>query len=371
MLTNKAMGLIFPNAKDDIIPAMTAQRTMASLPFGGRYRLIDFALSSMKNSGIEKVGIIVHKNYLSLMKHVGTGGEWDLARKRSGVTIFPPNSGGKMFEGKVESIYNVISYLKKSKEEFVILSDCDLVCNLDYEDIVEKHIENGADVSVVYRTEVVASDSPKNDMVFELDNQDRVTEILKDDCKTGTRNISMNVQVISRELLIDLIQNAYSRGYTIFERDVLASNLNIIKVKGYKYEGYCSRIQSLKGYYDANMALLQPENLKSLFLKERPVYTKVRDSAPVIYTIGCDVKNSLISDGCIIEGEVENSVIFRGVKVSKGAKVKNSVLMHDVVVEEGAVLQNIVSDKDVVFTKDVNVSGSEDYPMFIEMGEKV
>lgn len=367
MLGNTAMGIIFPNNHDEALPSLSRNRTMGSIPFGGRYRMIDFSLSAMSHAGISKVGIIVKSNYLSLMDHIGNGREWDLSRKVDGVTIFPPYGGGeKAYSGKVEAFYNILPYLTDSKEKYVIISDCDLACNIDYKAFIEYHIANNADVSVMYRSTELSESEKRDNITYEIGDGGRVTQMLFNDQRTGVRNLAMNIMIIEREFLIALVKDAYSRRRLKLERDVLANGLGITKVMAYEFKDYCSKISDMKSYFDANIALLCPDNLKALFNKTSKIYTKVRDNAPASYAIGAKVNNSLISDGCRIDGTVINSVLSRGVRVGKGAVVKNCVLLQDTEVGENCDLEYVVTDKRVKVSDDKKVCGSESYPVFIE-----
>lgn len=372
MLEKSAMGIIFPNMHGEQISSLTGKRTMASVPVAGRYRMIDFALSAMTNAGVQKVGVVVRDNYQSLMDHIGNGREWDLSRKRDGVTIFPPyGGGGSAYHSRIEALHNILPYLEDSREELVIMTDCDVLCNVDYDELVEKHVASGADVTILYNREPMTDSLAASNVTLTMEADGRVTELLINDYRLGKRDFSMNLYVMSRELLAEIVKDAYSRNYTLFERDVLARGLKVMKVMGCEYTGYCSRISDMKSYFDANMALIDKENLKKLFLQERPVYTKVRDEAPVRYAIGCKVNNAILGDGCQLYGEVENCVLFRGVKIGKGAKVKNCILMQNTIVEENASMEYVICDKEVVIGESKTLSGSEKYPVFIEKRAEV
>ena len=199
---------------------------------------------------------------------------------------------------------------------------------------------------------------------------DRVVDIHTNSKENGDQNFSMNIYMIERELLIEQIQNAYARGYVYFERDVLSSQLNKLKVYGYKYEGYTARITDIESYYTENMKLLDDKNLDALF-EPSPIYTKIRDDNPTRYIKGAKVSNIMAADGCVIEGEVENSILFRGVKVAKGAKVKNCILMQDTVVEDGVSIEYAISDKDVTVTANTSLKGTDSFPIYIGKGQTV
>ena len=372
MVNLNAMGIVFPNMHDSVIPDLTAHRTMASVPFAGRYRLIDFVLSGMVLAGVQNVGVIVKKNYQSLMDHLGSGREWDLARKRGGLKIFPP-SGYSSYEyhGRIGALKGILAYIESAKEKYVILADCDVVCDLDYAELMERHAASDADVTIAYTKEKMTPALMNNNVSLAMAPSGRVRELMINDEQTGRRNLSMGVLVMSREFLTETIRSAYSRGLVKFEQEILAKNLDTIKVYGYEYTGYRSRIADMASYFDANMQLLYLENLNRLLPEDRPIYTKVRDEAPVRYTLGCKVKNCTVADGCIIEGEVENCVIFRGVTIGKGAVVKNCVLMQNTAVAPGVRMDYVITDKDVTITEGQYLGGTRSFQVFVKKGSTV
>ena len=330
MVNINALGLIFPNTYDELVPQLVKHRTMASVPFGGRYRMIDFTLSGMVNAGIENVTVIAKKNYHSLMDHLGSGREWDLVRKRGGLNIVPPyaQSQSKVYHGRVEALYSIVNFLAEQKEKYVVISDCNVASDLNFAHLIDAHVKSGANVTMVYERAEIAKPITTDNYTFTMDDAGRVTEIRWNDYRMGVQNLSMGVIVMDREELIAMVKDAAVQNRMYLERDILGPSLKILHVQGYEYSGYRARIYDIKSYFDENMRLLCPENVAQLFPTERPVYTKVRDEAPVRYAMDCQVHRCIVADGCIIEGEVENCVLFRGVKVSKGAKVKNCVLMQ-------------------------------------------
>ena len=361
-----ALGIIFPNSYDNLVPELVAERTVASIPFAGRYRMIDFVLSSMAHCGIDNVSVIVRRNYHSLMDHLGSGREWDLTRKRGGLNIVPPYAerAVKMYSGRVDALSSILSFLKDQKEQYVVLSDTIVAVNFDFGDLIAKHMASGADVTVVYNEAEIPEGARNDNYTLVLDEDGRVKELLSGDYRPGKQNLSMNIYVLERENLIQLVQDAMVRGVVYFERDILARNLNLLNVQSYKYDGYVARIADLKSYFDENMRLLDTKNLNALF-SGAPIYTKIRDDNPTRYIQGSKVSNSLIADGCTIEGEVENCVLFRGVTVKKGAKVKNCVLMQDTVVEADAKVEYVVTDKNVRITAAKELSGTDTFPVYV------
>ena len=368
-----ALGIIFANTYDALVPELVNVRLMASIPFASRYRMIDFVLSSMSNSGIDNISIMVNNNYHSLMDHLGSGREWDLVRKNGGLSIFPPSSeagAASRYDGKVAAIAGILGILKRQKEKYVIISDSNIAVNFDFNKMIDAHVASGADITIAYNQQELpefTQDMDENPKAFyyTLGIEDgRVNKIFVNHKDKGIVNMDMNIYLIDRELLIDLINTAFVRGAKYFERDVLLNRLNVLNVQGYKFDGYVARIDGIKSYFDENMKLLDDYNLDALF-DSNPIYTKVRDDNPTRYIEGAKVKNSMLADGCVIEGEVENCVLFRGVKVAKGASVKNCILMQDTVVESGAVCGYMITDKNVTITAGKELKGTDTLPFFI------
>lgn len=367
------LGLVFANMHDTTLGDMTKNKTMGSVMFGGRYRLIDFPLSNMVNSGISEVGVITKSNYQSLLDHLGSAREWDLARKKGGLYILPPfgNVESTLYRGRIEALYGAMSFIKHSRAKYVILSDCDVVTNIDYKPIVAAHIESGADITAVAHTGVYSSDDIKTSTVFNVDADKNVTSVLINPDISGTCTTSLNVFVMSMDFLIETVNDAMARGNVSFERNILQEKCRELKIKIYEYDNYFSKLNSPESYFKSNMALLEPENARKLFVPKRSIYTKVSDNAPVKYDLDSKVSNSLIADGCIIEGEVENSVLFRGVKVGKGAKVKNCILMQGTVVGDNAELSYLITDKNVSICENHILTSSPQYPMYVGKGASV
>ena len=374
----KALGLIFPNSYDNWVPELVNVRLMASIPFASRYRMVDFVLSSMANSGIDNISVIVKNNYHSLMDHLGSGREWDLVRKHGGLNIFPPfmESDSRAYLGRAGALANTLDFLRSQKEKYVVMTDSNIAVNFDFAKMIDAHIESGADITVAYSEQEL----PANFLYHEANDRDhyytlninngRVEKILINSKDKGVQNFSMNMYVIERELLIQLINEASLRGNEYFERDVLIPQLGKLNVQAYKYEGYLARITGMKSYFDENMKLLDDYNVDALF-EGAPIYTKIRDDNPTRYIDGAKVKNTMAADGCVIEGEVENCVLFRGVKIAKGAVVKNCVLMQDTVVEAGANVEYTITDKDVVITAGKELKGNDSFPVYIPKFHKV
>jgi len=359
---------------DHMVSELTEHRCMGSIPVGGRYRLIDFVLSAYANAGIEEVGVITKSNYQSLMDHLGTGREWDLSRKRGGLVILPPfgsASTGSMYRNRIEALMGIMSYMRNNKAEYILGTDCDYIGNLDLADFMDSHEKSGADISLIYKEMPVEAESGKDITTFTLDKDKNVIDMLIHPEITGKQNVYINVFLMSKKLLERAVVDCYSRNQLSFNRDILQAGIGKYKIHAYEYTGYASRFDSLKGYYKTNMALLDSDVRKDLFPQDRPIYTKIRDEAPVRYGLDSKVKNSLLGDGCIVEGEVEDSILFRGVTIGKGAKVKGCIVMQGTNVGENSNLEYVITDKDVKINNDRNIKGFSTYPVFISKGSEV
>lgn len=368
-----ALGIIFPNSYDGLIPELVTERLMASIPFAGRYRMVDFILSSMVNCGIDNVSLIVRKNYHSLMDHLGSGREWDLTRKYGGLNIVPPFASNtvKVYNGRIEALASILDMLKDAREKYVVMSDANLAVNFDFTAMLEQHIESGADVTIAYKKQEIPVGMKKpfditKDLyyTFELDADGRIRQLRINPEDEGVQNLSMNIYIIEREFLVHMISEAYSKGMVYFDRDLLAPNLERLNVRGFEFNGYLARISDIKSYFDENMKLLKDENLDGLF-GGNPIYTKIRDDNPTRYIQGSKAKNIMSADGCIIEGEAENSILFRGVRIAKGAKVKNCVLMQDTIVGEGANVEYVITDKNVTISAGKEIKGADSFPVYV------
>ena len=370
--SRSALGVIFPNSYDAMVPELVNVRMMASIPFASRYRLIDFILSSMTHCNINNISVMVNNNYHSLMDHLDSGREWDLVRKNGGLHIFPPfaEKESKPYVGRVGALAGILDFLRDQREEYVVLADTNVVVNFDFNALIKAHIEKGADVKIAYNEQefpenLMKSQSNDKGFYYTFNIEDgRVTRIYVNSREPGVQNFSMNISVIRRELLIELINGAFVLGQEYFERDVLLPRLNKLNVQAYKYDGYVARISDIKSYFDENMKLLDDYNLDALF-SGHTVYTKIRDDNPTRYVEGAKVQNVMAADGCVIEGEVENSVLFRGVKIAKGAKVKNSILMQGTVIEAGASVEYLVADKNVTIRAGKEMKGTDSFPVYI------
>ena len=372
---SKVLGLIFANMHEQCLPELTKARAMGSVPFGSKYRLIDFPLSGMVNSGITQVGVITKQNYYSLMNHLGMGSEWDLARKTGGLHILTPygrEAAAKMYRGRLEALAGAAEFIQESNAEYVVMADANVIANMDMRPIVDFHEKNGADITVVYGKTNLTEDRSIMQTILYVDANNVIYDVLARPAMSGEMNVALNVYVMKRKFLEGIIRDSEARGLYSFETDILLHKLRDYKILGYKYDQYFTFIDSMKTYYKSTMDIISNRDIsRELFNLKKPIYTKVEDVAPAKYGIDCNVKSSVIADGCIIDGIVENSVLFRGVKVKKGAVVKNSIVMADCVISEGASFTDVIVDKGVTISKDRAITGSPDFPVYISKGAVV
>ena len=374
-MINNAFGLIVTADRSTHLKDLTLSRSAGAVPFGGRYRFIDFTLSNMVNAGITSVGLITEKNYHSLMDHLGSGKEWDLHRKRDGLFILPPfmtkdNSG--VFRGDIDAIRSVLGYVRRTQEDYVVLAWPRVVMNLDLTAMMEQHVETGADITILYAEDGSLRPEEQNqDLRLILDEKGRVTDMELDAYRPHSMNRSADVMILKKELLEYLVEEAYARGEYDFHRDILLKKCKTLNIMGYKFEGFLARMESVEGYFANSMALLNPDVQADLFNARRPIYTKVKDEVAARYSVSAQVKNALVADGCVIEGLVENSILFRGVHVKPGARIYNSIVMQGAEVDENAILDHVILDKGVKILPGRSLQGYDSFPIVIRKNQTV
>ena len=370
----KSMGIVFSNIYDSTLGELTNHRTVASLPFGGRYRQIDFILSNMSNSGIYNIGLITKYNYRSLMDHLGSLNEWDLNRKNEGLVILPPFASGNtgVYKGKLEALYSAFAFINNPAYDYVVISDSTILCNIDFKLAINKHIESGADITVIANKQQGEEDK-RYPFVIKANTKYRATELLIDSKAAVGDFIGMGMFIISRELLVKALEETHQKGLVHLERDFIqrAFNEKLLKVAVYKFDGIVLRNDSISSYFANNMSLLDGKVRAGLFLREQPIYTKVRDEIPTYYGEGSEVNDSLLADGCTIEGKVDKSILFRGVSVSKGAEIKSSIIMQGAKIGKGARLECVILDKNVTVSDGAVLKGTPEHSVIVKKGETV
>ncbi len=370
MKTSAVAGLIFANSEGKL-KKLTANRSTASVPFGARYRIVDFALSNLVNKGVTSVGIITNENYRSLMDHVSSGISWDLDRKNGGVFFIPPyyKRGVGRFNTSISSLAGATEYIERCSAECIVLYDSNIIANIDLSAAYKQHKQTGADITLIYHTGKLPEKSSEK-MIVELGDDSRITKISFADNETEA-SFGIGVTIINRSLLLKIIEEALDEGITDFAHTVLASKINELNIYGFEHKEYVAVMDNTATYYEANRDLLNSDVRKQLFNKQRPILTKVRDGMPTRYGIKAKVNNSLIADNCIIEGTVKNSIIFRDVKIGKGAVVENSILMQGTVVGKDTVLDYVIADKNTTIGEGLELKGKKEHLCFFEKNHEL
>ena len=368
---HNVIGLINLHENEEFLKELTRHRLLAALPFAGRYRLIDFTLSNMVNSGIQNVGILVPHKYRSLMDHLRSGKEWDLARKRDGLFILPPDHAhgtAGLYKGDMEHFYNHLDYIKRSTQQYVLITSSKMVCNMNFRAALQFHIDQEADVTIIYKPGASCSaEFPRPTSVTCQNGRITDMEVNPGDAVAGA-DISMEMYIMTKSRLINIVEGCISRGECDFVKDGIIKNIGRLKICGFAHHNYVGKVNSIQSYYRHSMELLKPESWRQLFDKKNPIYTKVKDEAPANYRDDAEVRNSLIANGCIIEGRVENSIIFRGVKIHKGACIKDSIIMQKCEIGADTTLESVICDKDVTISEGRKLKGERNYLLVIEKG---
>jgi glucose-1-phosphate adenylyltransferase len=366
-------GIIFAYSSNVRLKELTEQRTASSIPYGARYRVIDFMLSNMVNAGISDIGVIMRENYQSLLDHLGSGKDWDLARKRGGLKLLPPfaYAGGRRdsatYRGKLEALHSVTRYISHIRQEYIVLADGNLIVNLPLDDIYQRHLKTNADITCVCLESNPGYDS---DAYLRTDKKGRVTEVLLNELDPNAVPC-IGVYLLSKKLLENMLADCAAHNHVNFTRDVLQRMQSRLNIMSYIHKGFSSCPQSVAGYFRQSMSLLVPEVRKDLFSRTRPIRTKVRDEASTYYSPDSRVRRCVIADGCVIKGDLENCVVFRGVVVEEGAKLKNCILMQDTLIEKDVDLSFAITDKEVTVTKGRSLKGPDSYPIAISKGSIV
>jgi glucose-1-phosphate adenylyltransferase len=363
-----ALGMILADHRKIQLGELTRPRALAAVPFGGRYRIIDFMLSNMVNSGITSVGVIALSKYKSLMDHLGTGSSWDLDRKFKGLSLLPPyiNSLNIDKGGEIDDLSGLLDYFKANKHKYVIVANSNVVFNATLNEFVNHHEESGADISMMYNRDGIRFGIPN--VIFDLDRRGFVTDMLQNPEKTSMTRSSLGVAVLDRELLIDLISEMIARSSHDFSIESILKLYKQYRIHGYDFKGLVLRINSVSTYFSTTMRLLEENTRRELFWSGLPVYTKVKDEAPALYCEGNFVSNSVISDGCRVMGSVTDSMIFRGATISRNAVLKKCIVFQNAYISDGVELENVILDKNCVIRPGVKLVGQSDYPVVIGKG---
>lgn len=366
---NDTLGLILAGVGDAPLGELTRMRSVAALPVCGRYRLIDFLLSSMVNSGIANVGVPTLTAYRSLMDHLGSGKEWDLNRKLYGLFILPPYIDYQhtdAFRGDLDVLDGIADYLSRSKQEYVLLCGCSALFNTTFYALRERHLDTGADVTVMCCSQPEAEPGAAPRHVAVTAGRDgRVTDLRAHSGIRPGELRSMDIWFMKKSFLEQQIARCISHGMHDFVMDVMIKHFDRLKVYAYEYGGYVGNVDSVSAFYRENMRLLDPKLCTELFSPNHPVYTKIKDQIPTFYGEHSNVRNVLSGDGCVLNGTVENCIVFRGVTVEEGAHVRDSIIMQNSRIESGAELDCVILDKNVTIRSGKRLVGQKSYPVVI------
>ncbi|MBE5816004.1 MAG: glucose-1-phosphate adenylyltransferase subunit GlgD [Clostridiales bacterium] len=370
------MGVIYTGEKDDFLRDLTKVRAIAAMPVCGRYRVIDFLVSSMVNSGMRNVGVIMQKNYQSLMDHLGSGKEWDLHGKNDGLFILPPflnaDENNGVYKGSIDALHSNMGYLRRSRQEYVLLTNSLIVYNANFTDAFAKFKASDADIMMLY-TRNPDMQRANYGAYLDVAEDGTIRDVEVDPTKPKYECTSMDIFLMKKSLLLELVDAGAAHRYHELLGDIILRSVrdNGMKVMGYEYTDLCYRLDSVENYLKFNMDCLDPVIRHQLFPEDRPVYTKVRDQLAARYMENANVINSMVADGSMINGTVEHSVLFRGVKIGKGAHVKNCIIMQDGVIEDGVYLENCILDKNVFIKAGEKVIGTKYYPVCVDKGGKI
>jgi len=362
---NDTLGIITAGNSGLELGEITRNRPIGAVPMASRYRLVDFILSNMVNSGIGKVGIPTQTHYRSLMDHLGSGAAWDLNRKRHGLVILPPYYGnGGDIQGDLDVLNSILDYITASNCRYVLITNSDMMFNTTFNELHDIHVANNADITVMYHTMSDCS-GLKHHVGIKTDEYNRVTDIEVDPTRPFSAQISMGIYLMGREFLEYHLNRCLSRGLHDFSKDILLHEKDNLRIFGYEYKGYVGRVYNTASYFKCNMDMLNPKLSACMFDSSNQVYTKVKDQVPTIYGTKADVSNSVIADGCIIDGKVENCIIFRGVQIEEGTIIKNSIVMQNSLLQTGVCLDHAIIDKSVIIRKNKTLIGQNDYPVVV------
>ena len=369
----KVMGIIFAN--DGALDALTNNRTTASVPFGGRYRQVDFALSNLTAAGVRHIGIISRHHYQSLINHIGAGEEWGLELEEGGLEFLTPYamSATDSYRGKLESLYSAMNFLTYGDEdEYVIMTGSTILCNIDMKDVLASHIASGKDITVVTKTGI-ANGSKQLDLALKLDKKGEVADIAVDYAASADYLASMDIFVLSKKWLANQVREHIARNLFHMDRDIVLGlwQKGEVSINVYQFPGVVLYNESVAEYFQNTLALIDSKTRRDVFGYNHPVFTRVRDRVPTYYGESCEVEDIVLADGCMIEGNVKNSVLFRNVTVGAGAQVEDCVVMNDAVIGEGAKLKYVILDKDVTVHPGAELYGSPNNPVIIKRGETV
>lgn len=369
----RAIGIILAGGNNKRMRELSNKRAISAMPIAGSFRAIDFALSNMSNSHVQKVAVLTQYNSRSLNQHLSSSKWWDFGRKQGGLYVFTPTITAEhsdWFRGTADALYQNLVFLKSSHEPYVIITSGDGIYKLDYEKVLQYHIEKKADITVVCKTLNPSDDITRFGCV-KMNEDGRIVEFEEKPVATDANTISCGIYVIRRRQLIELLEKANDEDRYDFVKDILVRYKNIKKIYGYKINTYWSNIASVESYYQTNMDFLKRE-VRDYFFKTTPgIYTRLEDNPPAKYNKDSSVKNSLLASGCIINGTVENSVLFRKVYVGNNCVIRNSIILNEVYIGDNTVIENcIVESRGTIRANETYIGAADDIRIVIKPNER-
>ncbi|MBM7570732.1 glucose-1-phosphate adenylyltransferase subunit GlgD [Aquibacillus albus] len=362
---NRIAGIINLDQEQDFLDELTYFRCGAAVPYAGHYRMIDFTISNMVHSSIESIAIFTRRKYRSLLDHLEQGKAWDLDRQRGGLFILPPdwNDPTDISRGDLKHFHNNMDYINRVQADYILVTGAQNICNINFQDVLAEHKASKADVTVIYKK--VCELYPEHHLASKLTinkQNNRVTAIHND---PKSQDIYMNMYLVKKSYLYALIEECIARGHTNLFADAIKANVEDIHIHAYEYKGVHSLINSVESYYRNSTKLLNEIEHDALFNEDSPIYTKVKDEAPTKFLPNSKVKNTIVANGCVIEGQVEGSILFRGVKVGKGSTIRNSIIMQRCEIDSGVVLENVIIDKDCKINSGRMLIGAKEKPFVV------
>lgn len=369
----RAVGIILAGGNNNKMKELSAKRAIAAMPIAGSYRCIDFALSNMSNSHIQKVAVFTQYNAKSLNEHLNSSKWWDFGRKQGGLFVFTPTitaDNSFWYRGTADTMYQNLSFLKNSHEPYVVIASGDGVYKLDYNKVLEYHIAQKSDITIVSKQLGVDEDASRFG-VIKTDEDGRILEFEEKPIVATDNKVSIGVYVIRRRLLIDLLEKSAQEDRYDFVKDILIRYKNLKKIYAYELKSYWNNIATVEAYYNTNMDFLKKE-VRDYFFKEYPdVYSKIDDLPPAKYNQGSYIKNSIISSGCIVNGGIENSILFKKVYVGNNCVIKNSIVLNDVHIGDNTYIENcIVESRDTIRPNTTHIGSADDVRIVVERNER-
>lgn len=359
------IGMLMLNEKEDNIKSLTKTRPIASIPIGGRYRIVDFVLSNMVNSGIYNIGVFTNAKSRSLVDHLGSGKPWDLDRKINGLFLFNHTSEGSQLRD-IDILSDNMEYIYRTKQDYVIISSSYMLCNMDYNAAAKYHEESGSDITLLYKKTTNGKKHYVNCSTLYINEENKVLSVGKNIGAEEKLNISMEMFIMKKTTLIAIINNCIQTGYHNSLKAAIYNSVSEFNVNAHEFKGYVQCINSVKNYYKTSMQMLNGKVTKELFFSNGLIYTKSKDEAPTKYFNGSKINNALISNGCILKGSIENSIISRRVTIHEGVEIKNCIIFQNCEIKKGCKLTNVIIDKNTIISENTVLKGDEEFPVVIE-----